>query len=189
MNQFDLLKKSFLKKYNPSFSLEIAAKKAIAAATQHNLTYSKAIGPKEKLTIRSYWANQLQVIGERFRYPVNLDSYETIILEFKIHMNRRFNLEFDSGSKHGSEMRISHSQKSISVYVKHLWCLGVIDEPDICPVDRVILSQTKAKELNDISWGFVNSIEVHRQKFKYITNAASRQRLSVAQWELSSFNP
>lgn len=64
--------------------------------------------------------------------------------------------------------RISHSQKSISVFVKHLWCMDVISEPNICPVDRIILGKTEVRKNKDINWGYVNSIEEHKRKFTYI---------------------
>jgi hypothetical protein len=65
--------------------------------------------------------------------------------------------------------------------------MDLIGEPNICPIDRIILSSTDAKKMKDISWGCVNSIEEHRRKFKYIVEESSRQNMSVAVWELLKF--
>lgn len=102
-------------------------------------------------------------------------------------MNRKYKSLLDNGSTYGSEFRISHSQKSISVYIKHMWCMNEIMEPTICPVDRIILSKTDAKKNHDISWGYVNTIDEHRRKFAYIKSAAKDMNLTVAKWELVSF--
>jgi len=63
----------------------------------------------------------------------------------------------------------------------------VIREPKICPIDRIILSSTGAKKKRDVSWGCVNSIDVHRRKFAYIVEESAKNNLSTAVWELLKF--
>ena len=180
-------KKKFVQKYNPNRDIETALKSGIIAAVQRNLLYAKSIKPNQKLLVREGWAQSLLDIAKEFQKEVSLEQYEQLILDLQKHMNEKYRGLFDSGSQHGSMFRISHSQKSISVCVKHLWCLGEIPEPKICPVDRSILYQTGAATVGDVAWGYVNSIEDHRRKFNYIIEEAHKSNLTVAQWELSNF--
>jgi len=68
-----------------------------------------------------------------------------------------------------------------------LWCLNLIPEPKICPVDRIILTQTDVKS-KDVAWGYVNIITEHKLKFKYIIESATIANLSIAKWELFLFS-
>jgi hypothetical protein len=187
MNEIESKKNNFLEKYNYDRSKKVAISKAISAASQHNLLYSKKASIKERKIIREYWGTCLEEIGDEFRKEINLNEYELVVEKFKENMNNKFGKLFDNGSKHGAMFRISHSQKSISVYIKHLWCMDVIPEPKICPVDRIILSKTDAKFKKDINWGQVNSIKEHIRKFKYIQDQAVSENLTVAKWELLKF--
>jgi hypothetical protein len=59
--------------------------------------------------------------------------------------------------------------------------------PPQCPVDRVVLVAARAGELNS-KWTDVNSIEAHRLKIKWLTEAAGREGLELAEWELKTVN-
>lgn len=187
MEAVETKKQLFLQRYNFDYSKKVAVSKAINASVQHNLLYSPSTNPRDKETIRIYWGSCLEEVGGEFKKNVSVQAYEFIVDQLKKGMNKKFSDLFDNGSPYGSMFRISHSQKSISVYLKHLWCMGVISEPNICPIDRIILSATNAKKMKDISWGCVNTIEEHRRKFKYIVEESSKQNMSVAVWELLKF--
>lgn len=188
MDTVEHAKQLFLQRYNNfDFSRRVAASKAISAAVQHNLLYAPSTNSKDKESIRIYWESCLEEVGDEFKNNISVQTYEVIVEQLKKGMNRRFGEFFNNGSPYGSMFRISHSQKSISVYIKHLWCAGIIPEPKVCPVDRIILSATSAKKMKDVSWGHVNSIEEHRRKFKYIIEEASAQNMSIAVWELLKF--
>lgn len=189
MSQIETNKRKFLQQYNPYHDEGVALKSGINAAVQRNLLYATTINSAQKLKVRKGWAESLLNIGKEFESDVSIAKYEQLIISLQKHMNDKYRESFNSGSQHGSMFRISHSQKSISVYVKHLWCLNKIPEPRICPVDRIILNQTDAVNARDIAWGYVNSIEEHRRKFSYILEEAKRSNLSVARWELGTFLP
>ena len=187
MDQLEKCKGDFLNKYNENRSVECGVRMAVNAAVQHNLLYSRNVQTLQRSVIRSYWGDCLDEIGGEFKKDVPIHTYEYIIEQLKAGMNRKFGNAFLSGSVHGSMFRVSHAQKSISVFIKHLWCLGEIPEPKICPIDRVVLKQTKARLSKDLAWGYVNTIEEHRVKFKYVLEAAAVEKLSVARWELFNF--
>jgi hypothetical protein len=187
MDAVEPKKQLFLQRYNFDYSRKVAVSKAITASVQHNLLYAPSASSKDKDSIRIHWGSCLEEVGDEFKKNVSIQKYEFIVEQLKKGMNKKFGDLFHNGSPYGSMFRISHSQKSISVYIKHLWCMGLIGEPNICPIDRIILSSTDAKKMKDISWGCVNSIEEHRRKFKYIVEESSRQNMSVAVWELLKF--
>lgn len=183
----EFCKAEFLKKYSPTNSIEVALSNAVKAAVQHNVLYTKDLALPIRKEIRSYWFDCLRKIGLKFENEITIIEYDSIVSELKKEMNNKFGAYFQSNSPDGSEFIISHAQKSISIYIKYLWCLNLIQEPKICPVDRIILSHTSAKS-KDISWGYVNDIIEHRRKFKYVIESSALANLSIAKWELFLFN-
>lgn len=186
-------KQAFLDAYNPKRDLSIALSKAWGAAVQRNLLYSKDVGflhPKRK-EVRGFWAERVNDISKQSMTSL---QYENSFLALKDDMNGRF-----KGSFGAEGFRISHAQKGLSVYMKHLWCMDLIDEPPQCPVDWRILVEIRKtvkdedlkniawtkKELNDIAWTTIDSIDVHRKIMNAIR--AVKGAKSFALWELEAF--
>jgi hypothetical protein len=171
-----ILKKkiAFLRRYNKPRNVDTAISMAIAASVQHNSLYDKNISPPGKNYIREQ----------------TIDVYESDIESLKLNMNKKFaelflktphpKYNYDPG------FRISHSQKSISVYLKHLWCMDLIHKPPQCPVDAKILKIAGCK-YPDTKWGYVNSIEVHRKKILLLQEKAGDTNQHISEWELMQF--
>ncbi|MCP4343975.1 MAG: hypothetical protein GY795_00430 [Desulfobacterales bacterium] len=138
-------------------------------------------------------------------------TYENDITELKDAMNNEFFRFFRSTPhptfQYDPGFRISHSQKSISVSLKHLWCMNKISIPSQCPVDAVILG-IAGKKYPQTNWGFVNTFEEHRIKMSWIRIAVDSynstptdqrlinnavfedgRNLKIAEWELAHFQP
>lgn len=174
-----MTKVQFLVKYNSSRTVEEALSKSIKAAVQHNKLYFKVTN-RDRAIIRSSWILKLIELQNIFTAEIwDETRYENEIITLKNFMNDRFGNSID--------FRISHSQKSIGVFLKHLWCLDLISTPPQCPVDRIILTRAKAP-YSQRSWGYVNDIETHKIKYNYIRNAALKDGFdSVSEWELLNF--
>jgi hypothetical protein len=170
------LQNRFLDKYNPHRSIDVAATNSIRAAVQRNTLYAKEVPFAAKKAIYQAWITLLSEKRAAFKEFVSIPQYEESVLSIRQKMNSEFGEFFCSDIKSGNGMRISHAQKSLSLFVKYLWCLGEIPEPEVCPVDRQILTKTEAKEKRDLSWGYVNTIEDHQREFKYISDAAKISR-------------
>ena len=186
MNLTDL-KTNFLARYNKTNSVSEALSKAISAAVQHNSLYSKSVMNDERVAIRTYWSNQLIEIAQN-RPARNKQAYEGQILELQELMTAKFPvITYFSPNKGGvaDGFRISHSQKSLAIFSKHLWCLNLIDERVFCAVDAIILGKTNAPM--SIKWTKISTIEAHRESYRHIEVEASKSGMSIAQWELSSF--
>lgn len=175
-----MTKDDFLNRYNLNRTKDMALSKAISAAVQHNKLYN-GVEKKGRKAIRLHWSNLLIELSDRYALENwNEDKYEEEIVRLKEAMNAEFTASID--------FRISHSQKSISVFFKHLWCLDLLPQPPQCPVDRIILTRANAPYAQR-SWGYVNDLEAHREKYNLIREKASIDGFeNVVQWELENFN-
>ena len=184
-------KNSFLDKYNLQRTTEIAMARGIAAATQHNSLYRFGLSLEGKNEAKETWRNFLQSLMERYITIQSEETYEKDIIALKDLMNSKHSKAFNATQhikyKTDPGFRLSHAQKSISVFLKHLWCMDKVAAPPQCPVDRIIL-ETAGKRYKDTKWGYVNAIEEHRTKIDFLKDAKNTDQ-SLAEWELMTFNP
>lgn len=185
-------KAAFLRRYNSSKSWDVALCSGIAAAVGHNSLYNPAATSAERESVRCKWREFLTAMGEKYDAIQPVAVYENDIETLSARMNIECGRFFYSGKhpkfKTAPGFRISHAQKSLSVFLKHLWCMGKVAIPPQCPVDRIILEKA-GKKYPDTKWGYVNSIEEHRAKTKVLIAAknAIDKSLSLAEWELLEF--
>ncbi len=187
MNEF---KDAFLDKYNPTRSHAKAVSRGIAASVQHNSLYCRGLALETKEAVKTEWRSYLNGLVDRYQRDQSVEDYERDIEKLKQIMNEKFPAAFFSKPHERFNtdpgFRISHSQKSISVFLKHLWCIGDIECPPQCPVDARILKKA-GKRYPDTKWGYVNSIEEHRLKVGFLEAAKSESTESLAEWELRKF--
>lgn len=172
-------KVAFLIRYNPKHSEAIALTSGLKAAAQHNPLYKPEVARRP---IQRRWKDLLSSRIGQYEDPVSIDSYEEDVWRLRRTMNLSFT---DSFREPG--FRVSHAQKSLSVFLKHLWCMNRIVEPPACPVDRVVLQ--KVTHGPPGTWTRVDSLAEHRELFARIRSAAEAEGRSVAQWELLTFAP
>lgn len=198
---------------NEKLWMDRALTKSTSAALQHNPLYNTKDYCLRK-SIREYWKLKLVEIGKEFSYDDPLPFFATIhddnydydeidninktllqnhekngrrselfydekVVELKSIMNEEFGTYFVKGG-----FRISHSQKSISVYLKHLWCRNMIPMPPQCPVDRGII-KLLPKEYQHYRWTQIDRIEEHRDIITGLQKLAVGT--SLAEWELMAF--
>ena len=107
-------------------------------------------------------------------------NYRALITGLKDAMNKQFARGFRP-----TGFRISHSQKSISVFLKHLWCMQHVPMPIECPIDFNIL-KTLPNNGRTVSWTKIDDIESHARMITALNNLA--QPMPLARWELLHFN-
>lgn len=185
-SQIHQRQQDFLSLYNPTSSEEIALTSGLKASTQHNDLYSPGVN---RYPIKEYWKTLLQNIGEKYRTLQSEETFFNDIVCIKNQMNNQFCDAFkNQRRKYEQGFRISHAQKSLSVYLKHLWCMNIIEQPPFCPIDSNVLRLANAP---DVRWCHVNSMEL------YMTHVAairlgkeanpSYDGDSIAVWELFEF--
>ena len=169
----------FLNRYNPSKTVECALSNAIKAAVQHNKFYIAENAPRA--IIRDFWRQQLLALQAVYKQQQEIDQYNADILNLRAILNNQFPLFTDC--------RISHAQKSIGVFLKHLWCMKLVAIPPSCPVDARILKVAGAA-YPATNWGYVNTIEDHKAKVALLMadkNVAA-PHVKIAEWELAAYN-
>jgi hypothetical protein len=189
MQQLEL-KEAFLNRYNPNRTIQQCVSSGLNAALGHNSLYSPNIGNDLKQQVRQEWSDYLLKLKDQYKSEQTVQIYYKSIEDLKKHMNERFAQKAFRLTPHpiyktDPGFRISHAQKSISVFLKHLWCMGEIATPPQCPVDSIILGKVGLR-YPDTKWGYVNSIEEHQKKIDFLQKAASN--VPLAEWELANFN-
>jgi len=82
------------------------------------------------------------------------------------------------------QFRIGIAQKALNLYLKYLWCLGVITEPPHCPFDATILK--RLPQYAGLTWTSIDTIAVYKNIVAAAKAKAGSDSLSV--WELREWN-
>lgn len=164
----------FLNRYNPERREETAIVMAIGAGIKHNRLYGIALSIEHRDEIKIRWAGYLREIAAWLvAHPhATQDEYNEKICYLKDSMNAAFHDWFTPEG-----FKISHAQKSISVYLKHLWCMGRVPMPPECPIDRTVLKAIGLKG-HDAAWTGINTIDEHREKMKLIEEYIKKYSIS-----------
>lgn len=174
-----MTQEEFLNRYNHDRTIKKALSKSISSAVQRNELYNN-VPNKIRKQIRDFWSCSLINLSHRYvAENWNENQYEDEVVKLKSLMNDKFGVLIN--------FKISHSQKSISVYFKHLWCLGDFPIPPQCPVDSIILTRANAPR-NQRKWCFVDDIETHRKRYQILRYASKADGYdNVSEWELAKF--
>lgn len=196
MNSLERNKIEFLLRYNPvggwyqgsiinpskleERAVNEAITKAINASVQRNKVYPENASKEEKQKFRLEWKEILFGLVQKYKGRVvkEADYFDEV----------SFLLESMQGNPF---FNASHAQKSISVLFKHLWCIGLTDEPEFCPIDRFTIEAVwKSLKLNGKrpNWTKILTIESLQKILDKAKDASKQSELTVAKWELQMFN-
>jgi hypothetical protein len=78
------------------------------------------------------------------------------------------------------------AQKLLNLALKYYWCLGLIAEPPHCPIDRIVISETKSK--NFINWTRITKKSEYEEVIEDVKRLAHDRGLSVPLWELTIYS-
>lgn len=201
-NQIDLstmVSKEMIEKKKEAFAKNYSGdpeELAILAAVQHGYLYSPGITDDDKRKVKDAWKKQLRTIGEKYKEDRTLDEFISDIISLTSTMNSMFSEQFqnDHQTEYEPGFRIAHAQKSLSIYLKHCWCRGIIDKiPPVCPIDGNVLKWIKVRS----AWTKCNHIEDvnkkpysgYRSQINRVIEHVRNQNIecSVFEWELCKF--
>jgi hypothetical protein len=76
--------------------------------------------------------------------------------------------------------RIGIAQKALNLYLKYLWCVGLIPMPPHCPFDSSIIGHLP--ECMNFNWTAIDSIDDYQK----LVNSARKKAddKPIAEWEL-----
>lgn len=154
---------------------------AIAAALQRSGTYRDGTSDKKKAEIRESLREYLFILHRAYKESVSEEQHIENIVGLANEMTGKYR-EFLS--KDG--FKIGVAQKVINLYLKYLWCLGVIREPPHCPLDRSIISHLKKN--NYVNWTELLCIKEYEALMSEIDEVARKEGKSIAEWELIHYN-
>ena len=160
----------------------------ITAAVQRGYLYGPNSNHKQ---IRAYWADLLRRYGEKYTLkssPADLrDSFMRDIADIKTQMNNQFPNSFsNTKTDYDNEFRLAHAQKSLSIYLKHLWSRNLLggNLPPVCPIDGLILKSIGILD----PWTIINTFDNEAPGYNYylqrIEIAAKQTNDPMAVWEL-----
>ncbi len=152
---------------------------ALNSAVRRNVLYASSSGHRR---IREAWADELRERGEHYSVQRDQCYFERDIERLVGVMNSLFASELCHEG-----FRVSHAQKSLSVYLKHLWCSQQLGDavPPVCPVDRLLLTYARApRQLR--SWTKTANLDVYRAQLESLKVRAGSTPLAI--WELETFN-
>lgn len=76
------------------------------------------------------------------------------------------------------------AQKLLNLSLKYYWCLSLVKEPPHCPVDRIVISETKLK----INWTQIKKRSEYQKIIEEIKILANYDGLSIPVWELRFYS-
>lgn len=80
--------------------------------------------------------------------------------------------------------RIGSAQKALNLYLKYMWCIGLIPRPPHCPFDSVVLSRIPGCE--KMKWTQIDLISEYNFIVEHAKVVAGN--MSLAEWELRLYN-
>lgn len=195
-----MITKKMIKKKKEAFAKNYSGDPedlAILAAVQHGYLYSPGITDRDKSEVKDAWKEQLRIIGKKYNVDRTLDEFISDILSLTSTMNeKKFRGRFNNNHQPEYEpgFRIAHAQKSLSIYLKHCWCRGIITPiPPVCPIDGNVLKWINVRS----AWTKCNHIEDvnnerysgYRSQLERVIEHVRDQNIecSVFEWELCKF--
>ncbi len=152
----------------------------IGAAFQHTGIYKKELennyaASKQKIIFRQQLQTEVIALAKKYQQETisEVQHIENIESITKIESNL---LALD-------HLPFGIAQKIVNLYLKYLWCAGLIQEPPHCPIDRVIQQHFK---LPIVNW---TAIEFTKEKYKSIIKVLQAKNIStsLAQFELIEY--
>lgn len=166
------------------FLVSMSLSASISSSIRHKSFYASGVSLAQKNLFREKWCFLLLNYSKK--------EYKDIY----IYSDGVSELTKDliSASDGIAAIKLAHAQKSLSLFLKYLWCLSLRHTPVACPIDRKILSIAKEQENDSVRKIKVrNWTELdldNKDQYLYILEALERWSgtESIAEKELVAWN-
>ncbi len=91
----------------------------------------------------------------------------------------------DTGVLGENRYKYGVAQKLLNLILKYYWCVGEIEEPPHCPIDRIIIDRTKYR--GSINWTQILTESEYLKVIGAIRKLALAKETSIAKWELGNY--
>ncbi|OGR08938.1 MAG: hypothetical protein A3K23_03960 [Desulfobacca sp. RBG_16_58_9] len=140
--------------------------------------------------------NPTSRVGSKFRKDVIEFIDKTIIPQYANGCNEdqhykniddliAYANKVDPGILSESGYKYGVAQKLLNLALKYYWCQGLVMEPPHCPVDRIVISNTRYS--NEINWTQITEKAQYHKIIEEIKVLANEKGKSIPLWELEIF--
>lgn len=167
--------------------MEIASKKsdyiksevfALAwnGAVQHNGIYLAGTPDDIRQKIEKHAKKFLvDLVESKYKKKLNEEDHIRNIETVANNITREY-----SSCLQNKIFRIGTAQKLLNLLLKYYWCLGYIEMPPHCPIDKIVLDRAR---IHDVSWTRIATIAEYNAVIARVKEFAKGEPLS--EWELS----
>lgn len=148
---------------------------SVIGALGRSRTYSKSASEKIKNKFLNTLRVKLDEISKKYELAVTEEDHLSNIKHLSDDLTSKFTHCLRNG-----RFRIGIAQKALNLYLKYLWCVGLITLPPHCPFDAIIISHLP--DCYDFSWTSIDTLEDYQR----LVGAASKKAdgKPLPEWEL-----
>ena len=151
---------------------------SVRDALRRSRTYSESASEKRKDQFRDALRGKLDEIASEYASPVEEKKHITNIVNLADNLTPRF-----SDCLREGRFRIGIAQKALNLYLKYLWCIGLISLPPHCPFDSIVISHIP--ECSNLNWTSIDNIADYQRLVTAAHKIAESKTLS--EWELETW--
>jgi len=153
------------------------------ASVQHSALYKEGAWKNQREEIDVFKRKVVDYIKDNL-----IPQYKEKISEMRHLENIRNLIEYankvDTGVLGENGYKYGVAQKLLNLALKYYWCLGEIEEPPHCPVDKIIIDQTRYRGRN---WTQIVEEKEYSEIISAIKALAEQDSCSISQWELNKY--
>jgi hypothetical protein len=158
------------------FLVDECCRLSVMGALQRASIYAAGVSEKERVPFQKYLYKWLKRRRRTYSNKVSGLQHRRRIASLADALSTNF-----SHLLRGGRFRIGPAQKALNLFLKYLWCLGLIHEPPHCPFDSRIIKRCKS----DQCWTKFDTMD----DYLHLVNTARVMAtpLSLARWELATW--
>lgn len=128
----------------------------LMATAQRAKIYTPDARDAEKGKFQAGLRDQLQRLEPMYRQAVTEDDHITNILTLADRISTDH-----GGVLLAARFRIGPAQKALNLYLKYLWCVGILPPPPHCPFDYQVIA--KLRGCREIKWTGLDTADAYRK--------------------------
>lgn len=153
------------------------------ASVQHSALYKEGAWKNQRDAIDVFKTKVVDYVKDNL-----IPQYKEKISQKRHLQNIRNLIEYankvDTGVLGKNGYKYGIAQKLLNLALKYYWCLGEIEEPPHCPVDKIIIDQTIYRGRN---WTQILSEKEYLEIISAIKTMSEQDECSISQWELNNY--
>jgi hypothetical protein len=154
------------------------------ASVQHAALYKNGSREKQRDHIDKFKNTIIDYVKTKL-----LPQYRVTVSEQQHCRNIRNLIDYANTNKTGilgdNRYKYGVAQKMLNLALKYYWCLGQVEEPPHCPIDKIIIDKTSYR--GKINWTRMLTESEYLNVISAIRSLAEQEKCSIAQWELNNY--